>query len=438
MSHRGQGRIRGDFIREEYWMAGIQQVAVPITGFEAPLSEVEQAIQAGMRKFAQTVMAPLGARLDGMSAAAAIAPESPYWQLFSEFAKLGLSLDALLQMPADERGRLLPLIYEELGAGDGGLAVSLGASMLPWLMMYATGKTALLQRYPEGSLIGCWGITEPDHGGDMLDFGRMCAQRGSDYGRPNCVVRSDGDEFVVEGQKSAWVSNGTVAQLCLLYAAFDDGSGEHKQCVVLVPLDAKGVSRGKPLEKMGQRALPQGEIFFDKVRVPADHLLAGTGQPYDEALHAVLSEANALMGSIWVGAARRAYELALDYAHQRKQGGVAIIEHQNVRYRLFHMMLKIEAARALNHRVLLFNATAPKAALQGSIATKITSTRTAFEVASDAIQIFGGNGVACEYPLEKLMRDARASMIEDGCNEMLAIKGGTLLIDRDRVREKSK
>ncbi|CAB3798435.1 acyl-CoA dehydrogenase family protein [Pararobbsia alpina] len=419
-------------------MAGLQQVAVPLTGFEAPLSEIEQTIQTNVRKFAQTVMEPLGVKLDRMKAAAAIAPDSPYWQIFPEFAKLGLPLEALLQMPDGERGRLIPMIFEELGAGDGGLAISLGASMLPWLIIYATGKTALLERYPEGSRIGCWGITELDHGSDTLDFGRMCAQPGSDYGRPNCVVRPDGDAFVVEGQKSAWVSNGTVAQLCLLYAAFDDGSGEHKHCVVLVPLDAKGVSRGKPLEKMGQRALPQGEIFFDKVRVPADHLLAGTGRPYDQALCAVLCEANAMMGSVWIGAARRAYELALDYAHQRKQGGVPIIEHQNVRYRLFHMMRKVEAARALNHRVHLFNATAPAAALQGSIATKITSTQTALEVASDAIQIFGGNGVACEYPLEKLMRDARASMIEDGCNEMLAIKGGTLLIDSVRIRERSK
>ncbi|CAG9182519.1 Acyl-CoA dehydrogenase [Cupriavidus laharis] len=409
------------------------QVTLCPTGFEAPLSEVEQAIQASTRKFAQIVMEPLAARLDKLSAAEVIEPDSPYWQLFSEFKKLGLTLGELLQLPAGERGRLMPIIFEELGAGDGGLAVSLGASLLPWLMIYATGKTALLSRYPEGSAIGCWGITEPDHGSDTLDFGRMCAQPGSEYGRSNCVVRPQGDGFVVDGQKAAWVSNGTVAQLCVLFAAYDDGSGEHKQCVVLVPLDVEGVKRGKPLEKMGQRALPQGELFFDGVQIPADHLLAGPGAEYEQAIYAILTEANALMGSIWVGAARRAYEHAHGYAHERKQGGVPIIRHQNVRSRLFHMMRRVEAARALNHRVHLFNATAPVPALQGSIASKITSTQTAFEVASDAIQMFGGNGVTREYPVEKLMRDARSSMIEDGCNEMLAIKGGTLLIDRERL-----
>lgn len=409
------------------------QVTLPPTGFEAPLSEVEQAVQASTRKFAQTIMEPLASRLDKVSAAEVIADDSPYWQLYAEFGKLGLSLGELLQLPADERGRLMPIIFEELGAGDGGLAVSLGASILPWLMIYATGRTDLLARYPEGSAIGCWGITEPDHGSDTLDFGRMCAQPGSEYGRPNCVVRPHGDGFVVDGQKAAWVSNGTVAQLCVLFAAYDDGSGEHKQCVVLVPLDAQGVKRGKPLEKMGQRALPQGELFFDGVKIPADHLLASPGAAYEQAVYAILTEANALMGSIWVGAARRAYDHALGYAHERKQGGVPIIRHQNVRSRLFHMMRRVEAARALNHRVHLFNATAPVPALQGSIASKITSTQTAFEVASDAIQMFGGNGVTREYPVEKLMRDARSSMIEDGCNEMLAIKGGTLLIDRERI-----
>ncbi|MBR8161942.1 acyl-CoA dehydrogenase family protein [Burkholderia vietnamiensis] len=409
------------------------QVSLPPTGFEAPLNEVERAVQHSTRKFAQTVMEPLGTRLDKLTADEAIAPDSPYWQIFAEFGKLGLSIGELLQLPADERGRLMPIIFEELGAGDGGLAISLGASLLPWLMMYATGKTALLSSYPEGSAIGCWGITEPDHGSDSLDFGRMCAEPGSEYGRPNCVVRPHGDGFVVDGQKAAWVSNGTVAGLCVLFAAYEDGSGEHKQCVVLVPLDAHGVKRGKPLEKMGQRALPQGELFFDSVRIPADHLLAAPGTEYEHAAYAVLTEANALMGSVWVGAARRAYEHALNYAHDRKQGGVPIIRHQSVRSRLFHMMRRVEAARALNQRVHLFNATAPVPALQGSIATKITSTQTAFEVASEAIQMFGGNGVTREYPVEKLMRDARASMIEDGCNEMLAIKGGTLLIDRERI-----
>ena len=95
------------------------------------------------------------------------------------------------------------------------------------------------------------------------------------------------------------------------------------------------------------------------------------------------------------------------------------------------MFRKVEAARALVRRAAEYNATAPAAALQGSIAAKVTATQTAFEVASDAVQIFGGNGVTKEYPVEKLLRDARASLIADGCNEVLAIKGGSLLTNPD-------
>src|SRR5258705_1080823 len=251
--------------------------------------------------------------------------------------------------------------------------------------------------------------------------------------KPNCIVRIDGNELVIQGQKSAWVSNGPIASLCCLYAALDDGSGEHKQCVVLVPLDRPGVSGGKVLDKLGQRALTEGELFFDGVRVPLDHMIGKSGAEYGQAICAILTEANAIMSSIWTGAARAAYEHAFDYAHTRKQGGVPIIQHQNVRYRLFHMFRKVEAARALARRVVFYNHTMPVPAIQGSIAAKITGTQTAFEVASEAIQMFGGNGVTREDPVEKLLRDARASMIEDGCNEMLAIKGGSFLADPSRL-----
>ena len=133
--------------------------------------------------------------------------------------------------------------------------------------------------------------------------------------------------------------------------------------------------------------------------------------------------------SIFTGVAQAAYDLALDYAHERKQGGVPIIRHQNVAYRLFHMARKVEASRALTRRVALFNNTADTPALQAGMMAKVTATQTAFEVASDSLQIFGGNGLTREHPIEKIMRDARASMIEDGCNEVLAIKGGYYLMD---------
>jgi len=402
-------------------------------GLEPTQSETEATILTGVRRFAEKMMRPVGRKLDELhDPNQVIAPGSPLWGLLGEFQGLGLTVEAIFSLPPEERGRIMSSAFEELGWGDGGLAIVLAASTVPWIVMHMMGRQDLLKKYPEDR-VGCWGITEPDHGSDILDFGRQVAHPGSSYGKPNCIVRIDGDELVIQGQKSAWVSNGPIAQLCCLYAALDDGSGDYKQCVVLVPLDRPGVSRGKVLDKIGQRPLPQGEIFFDGVRVPLDHMIAKPGAEYAQAIYGVLTEANSIMSSIWTGAARAAYEHALDYVHTRKQGGVPIIQHQNVRYRLFHMFRKVEVARAMSRRVMFYNHTMPVPALQGSIAAKITGTQAAFEVASDAIQIFGGNGVTREYPVEKLLRDARSSMIEDGCNEMLAIKGGSFLADPSRL-----
>ena len=298
-------------------------------------------------------------------------------------------------------------------------------------MSAALGNDFLQGLAPDWKL-GCWAITEPDHGSDMLDANRMIFDQRGTYGRPNCIATLRGDEVIINGQKSAWVSNGTIADVCILYCAADSGAGPETQrgCVVIVPMDAKGVSRGKPLDKLGQRALNQGEIYFDNVRLSARHLLAAPDQ-YQDAVYAVHSFANAIMGTVFTGCARAAYELALTYAHERKQGGLPIIRHQSVASRLFHMFRKVEAARALTQRVVHYNFSSPQPSLHAAMTAKITATQTSFEVASDALQIFGGNGLTRDYPIEKILRDARAALVEDGCNEILAIKGGYYLVDPD-------
>lgn len=403
----------------------VAKVELEPTGLDADLNELEMAMQLSTRRFASKVMRPIGQALDHMTPAQVVAADSPLWEVFEAFAKLGLNLGEMLALPPADRARLICLVFEELGYGDGGLAVMIGASMVPSIVLHQMDRSDLLERYADKP-IGCWGITEPDHGSDMLDSSGHARHPGAGHGRLNCHAKIEGDRIVINGQKSAWVSNGPIAQICILFCGFDDGSGVDKRCVVLVPLDSSGVSRGAPLDKMGQRALPQGELYFDNVSLSLDHLVAGP-EDYVKAEQGVLTEANGLMGVMWTGAARAAYEHAHEYAHQRKQGGVPIIQHQNVRHRLFHMFARIEASRALARRAIYFNEMAPAPALQGSIAAKITATQTAFDVASQAIQMLGGNGVTREYPVEKLLRDARASMIEDGCNEMLAIKGGTLI-----------
>jgi alkylation response protein AidB-like acyl-CoA dehydrogenase len=401
------------------------------TGLETPLTPTQREIYELVHRFAAEVMRPAGKTLDRMTAEEVIAPGSPFWDVHRAYNDLGLFPSAIFQLPPEELPVLVPLVFEELGWGDAGLAIFLTASMLPGWMALLWGRPELLERFPETD-IGCWGITEPDHGSDTVDYDRRIFHPKGRYGRPNCLVRVDGDQVVINGQKSAWVSNGGIAKHCILYASFDRGKPEEESCVVYVPLDLPGVSRGKPLEKLGQRTYNQAEVIFEDVTVPRELLVIGPEQ-YKDAAYGIFATAGAAMGAIFTGCARAAYELALDYAHERKQGGTTILQHQSVKSRLFHMFRKVEAARALNRRVYAFNFTSPTPASVASIATKITSTQTAFEVASDALQIFGGNGLTHEYPIEKILRDARASMIEDGCNEVLAIRGGSMLVNPERL-----
>jgi len=119
--------------------------------------------------------------------------------------------------------------------------------------------------------------------------------------------------------------------------------------------------------------------------------------------------------------ARAAFEEALTYAKQRVQGGKTLFEHQMIKHKLFAMFMKIEAARALSRAAMIYNYNNTPPLIQYSIAAKVFATNTAFEVASEAVQIYGGNGVSREYAPEKFFRDARASMIEDGANDSLMI-----------------
>ncbi len=400
-------------------------------GAEAPPSALEAEMRRVVHQFAARVMRPAGSALDKLPAEQTIASDSPYWQFRSEVVKLGLTPRSFLELTGEERGRLFPVIMEEMGWGDCGLSIVYGACCLPPLMALVFQRRFLIERFPD-TLRGCWAVTEPDHGSDTLDANGQAFHAEGRYGRPNCVARLEGDRVVIKGQKSAWVSNAPLAEVCVLFCAADSGHGPDaaRGVCVLVPLDTPGVSRGRPIEKLGQRPLPQGEIFFDDVELSADYVVAGP-EDYQRALHLIHCEANSQMACIFTGVARAAYELAHAYAHQRRQGGVPLVRHQSVATRLFHMYRKIEASRALAKRVALFNNTAPVPSLPSAMAAKITGTQTAFEVASEALQIFGGNGLTREYPLEKLFRDARASLIEDGCNEFLAVKAGMGLIDGD-------
>ena len=393
---------------------------------ESILSEDERAIHERVHKFAEEVMRPAGIALDALADPEdVIADGSILWDVYKKHDELELEViaDPASGFTPAQQARLRAIISEELGWGDSGLAISFGVDSFPQTMALMSGKPELIERFGQPGRRGCWAITEPGHGSDQIRF--ATDPQIATLGKPNCIARQDGDDWVISGQKAAWVSNGSIAEAASLFCAVDRGEGIVGIGGFLVPLDDPAVSRGKALDKIGQRALNQGELFFDDLRVP-DMNLVVPPELYATFGDVGLSQANSGMGAVFVGVAQAALDLAIDYAKERVQGGVPIFEHQSVKARIFEMFRKVEAARGLSRRVLEYNAlNAPK--LQYAIASKVTSTTTAFEVASAAVQIFGGNGLSREYPVEKLMRDARASMIEDGCNEVLGIAAAARL-----------
>jgi acyl-CoA dehydrogenase len=397
-----------------------------LSGLEAPLTEDEAALQDMVHRFARDVLRPVGRELDAMSADEVIAADSPYWTVMAEAAALGLD-PALLAEVDSPRGRIESLLSEELGWGDSGLAVSIAAGSFPLQMARASGKQELIDLC-EGK-IGCWVITQPDRGTDSITLYKEELPAGARQPRGNLTAKYQGDEIVLNGQSSAWVSNGPVAQVALCYVAADYGDGFDREhgltngSAIIVPLDLPGVSRGKPLDKIGQRALPQGEIYFDNVRVPKRFAVCEQ-ETFHANLAAVWSYAGTHMCQVFTGVARAAFELALAYCHERKQGGVALIEHQLTRYRIGDMMRRVELARASARRTLEFARYAthkhPHATAQG----KVSVTEEAMGVVHEALQLFGGNGTSREYPIEKIYRDTRSALIEDGENYMLTLRLG--------------
>jgi len=403
---------------------------VGLTGFELPLTDEEVAVQAGVHRFAKDVLRPLGTELDKMTAEEVIAPGSPYWSLFSEFAKLGLDPAMMAELPPEVAIRMESLVGEELSWGDSGLAVSLLVAGFPLEMAASLGNKELVDLCT--GRIGCWMITHPDKGSDVqiFDMAREWPA-GQPGNKGNMWGKVQGDEIVINGQCSAWVSNGVVAQLALGYISaeydgrFFDRDGRPHGMTVFIPLDLPGVSKGKPLDKIGQRALPQGEIYFDNVRIPKRFGVALENEYYGNVA-SVWSFAGTGMAQGFTGVARAAFELALQYCHERRQGGKLLIDHQLTRYRLGDMLRRVELCRAVARRSLAYARLSPKSHPYVTAAGKVTVTQEAMKVVDESLQLFGGAGTSREYPIEKLYRDARAALIEDGENYVLTMRLGLL------------
>ena len=399
------------------------------TDLNIDLTDEQIAIKEETHRFAKEVLRPASLELDKLHNPADVMKSAIFRNAFKKGYELGYHT---IFIP-DTWGGLgtdpleTHIVLEELAWGSVDFAVGIGVSCFPAFFATMVPNDKLAEEIitpfcenEDASIIGCWAITEPEHGTDTLCPFTPSFEDPEISGQ--LTARLDGDAYIIEGQKSAWVSNGTIATHALAYLPIDPSMGMAGGGICIVPLDLPGVRKGRPLDKMGQRALNQGEIFFDKVRVPREYMLVDQ-ESYGAMLDITLSTANAAMGAMFTGVARAAYEEALQYAKKRVQGGQPLFEHQMIKHKLFNMFTKIEAARALSRAAMIYNYNNTPPNVEYSIASKVFCTQAAYEVASEAIQIFGGNGLAREYPVEKFFRDARAGMIEDGANDSLMITG---------------
>jgi alkylation response protein AidB-like acyl-CoA dehydrogenase len=241
------------------------------------------------------------------------------------------------------------------------------------------------------------------------------AGSGSDAFALACRAEQDGDEYVLNGHK-LWITNGNEAGLFLVFATVDPSAGYRGITAFLVPRDTPGFSVGKKEDKLGIRASSTTEILFENCRIPASAVMGEVGKGYKIAIE-TLNEGRIGIGAQMVGLAQGALDHSVRYVKEREQFGRPIGDFQGVQFQIAEMATKIEAAR-----LLVYNAARLKDAgedfLMQAAQAKLYASRIAQEVASSAIDLYGGYGFTREYPVEKLYRDAKIGTIYEGTTNM--------------------
>ena len=387
--------------------------------------ETSRAIIKELEKFTTGVMRPAGLELDTCPVPGDVfAESSSLWNVFAAFRALDLHLVDIPE-PLGGFGRLdavtAVLTAERLGFADPGLAMGLTAASAPFRLaaqMKAPALEDLARRFCEdrdGLMIGCRSLSSWSHLSLDADF--------SAKAKPKAVLsaRADGDGFLLSGQLTGIV-NAAIAT----HGAFDvdiiAGDRRQNRGLALISLDDPGVSREIPPSVSSQRSLPRGILRFNNVRIPGENLVTEKDALTDDIRSSFMIEQNRFLAAVYAGLARAALEEALAYAKKRVQGGVPIFEHRNIRLQLFNMFRSVEAARACVLRLAAcHDRQGPAQTWPHTVAARCQAVDAACHVTSEAIQVFGGYGLAREFPLEKFFRDARLGPVEDGINEDLAI-----------------
>ncbi|AYV26952.1 acyl-CoA dehydrogenase family protein [Streptomyces goshikiensis] len=308
------------------------------------------------------------------------------------------------------------LVTEELGRGDsavrGIVSVSLGL-VAKTIAAWGTEeqKRAWLPRLCSGDALGCFGLTEPG--------------TGSDAGNLDTRAVRDGDAYLLSGSKM-FITNGTWADVVLLFARTNDEPGHRGVSAFLVPTDSPGLTRREIHGKLGLRGQATAELVLDGVRVPASAMLGPEGKGFSVAMSA-LAKGRMSVAAGCVGIAQAALDAAVSYAAQREQFGKPIAHHQLVQELIADISVDVDAARLLTWRVADLIDRGLPFATESSTA-KLFASEAAVRAASNALQVHGGYGYIDEYPAGKLLRDARVMTLYEGTSQIQK-----LLIGRART-----
>jgi alkylation response protein AidB-like acyl-CoA dehydrogenase len=367
---------------------------------------------------------------------------SPFWEIIQKIRGHGYHR---MGFPEEYGGiEITPeeehIIKEEFAWGDLSTYPTHGSHVASFAV--ASGDEDLIERFTipylederGDEMFSCWGVTEPENGSNHIGHGTKQIQREDTESKPQVTMEKDGDEYIINGQKASWVSGAPVATHVALHVDMDPKGGEPGGTLVVVPLDNSGVTRGKPLQKIGTRTYPQAELVFNDVRIPEENVLRtretlhpGSG-PLSYPQH--FCSTSAAVAATSTGVARAAFEEALSYARTREQGGRPICEHQTVKKKLYSMFEKVETSREYSRKITkhLHDDSFTEKSYRHSLAAQVYCSERAFEVAHQAVQIHGGNGITQDYLVEKLFRDARTFLVADGTSDVLSLEAADDII----------
>ena len=379
-----------------------------------PLSDEQREIRDLVRTLARERVGPRAAEIDKKG-------EFPWdmVELFKEHELFGLPFEE--QYGGTGTGALMVLVaIEELSKVCATTGLIMAVQELGSLGIKLAGTEEQKQRFlpslAGGDWLAAYALTEPGSGSDSAAM--------------RTEARLDGDEYVINGSKR-FITNAGVAHLYTVFAKTDPEAGHSGISAFAVEADSPGFEVGRIEPKMGIKGSTTGEIFFNDLRIPADNLLGEEGEGFKIAMR-ILDRSRPGIGAQGLGLAQGATDYALDYAKTRETMGKPIAQHQLIAATLADMETKCEAARGLLYKIgMMIDEGAPDDELtKVSAMAKLYCTDVAMEVTTDAVQILGGYGYMQEYPVERMMRDAKITQIYEGTNQIQR-----LVIAREMLKE---